>query len=157
MKLLAKTDQQAVHSALFLIPDENRTPDLNNISEQIQAEIANRLGQTLEWVDGLDEEPNYKLGQIVPSRIIERDPPGFVGTSYWDLYRISEEMHARDPRMIYDSLRIIADEIWNFVDGNRTVNDIAWEIGAEFDFDLEPKHVLELIKGLEGQGFVRLS
>lgn len=157
MKLLAKTDQQAVHSALSLIPDENRTPDLNNISEQIQAEIANRLGQTLEWVDGLDEEPNYKLGQIVPSRIIERDPPGLAGTSYWDLYRISEEMHARDPRMIYDSLRIIADEIWNFVDGNRTVNDIAWEIGAEFDFDLEPKHVLELIKGLEGQGFVRLS
>lgn len=157
MNILAKTDQQAVHSALSLITDENRTPDLNTISEQIQAEIGSCLKQTLEWVDGLDEEPGYKPGQIVPSRIIERDPPGLAGTSYWDLYRISEEMHARDPRMIYDSLRIIADEIWNFVDGKRTVNDIAWEIGAEFDFDLDPKHVLELIKGLEEQGFVRLD
>ena len=59
--------------------------------------------------------------------------------------------------MRYDSLRIIGDEIWNFADGRRSVNEIADAVGAEFDFDLEPRHVLELFQGLAHQGYVSLS
>ena len=69
---------------------------------------------------------------------------------------MAEEMHARDPKMRYDSLRIIGDEIWNFADGVRSVSDIADAVGAEFDFDLEPRHVLKLFQGLASQGLVSL-
>ena len=69
---------------------------------------------------------------------------------------MAREMNARDPKMRYDSLRIIRDEIWNFADGRRSVNDIADAVGAEFDFDLEPRHVLKLFQGLADQGFVSL-
>ena len=65
-------------------------------------------------------------------------------------------MNIRDPSMNYDSLRIIGDEIWNFADGKRSVNDIADAIGAEFDFDLESSHVLKLFEGLKSKGLVSL-
>ena len=89
--------------------------------------------------------------------MIECDAPGPVGAGYWDLVQMAREMNARDPTMRYDSLRIIGDEIWNFADGQRSVNDIADVVGAEFDFDLELRHVLKLFQGLASEGFVRLS
>ena len=46
-------------------------------------------------------------------------PPDLAGIGYWDLVQMAEEMHARDSKMRYDSLRIIGDEIWNFADGVR--------------------------------------
>ena len=89
---------------------------------------------------------------VVPRRLVTRDAPGLAGTDYWDLYEMWQEMEGRDPKMRYDSLRIIGDEIWNFVDGKRSVNQIARAIGAEFDFDLESRHVLRLFQGLEKEG-----
>ena len=157
LKILANTDQAAVKSAVSLITNGQQSSNLAAAAEEIQREIGARLEQTLGWLgDGADEE-DYPPGNAVPARLVERDPPGLAGTPYWDLFRMSEEMHARDPKMLYDSLRIIADEVWNFTNGSRTVNEIAWEIGAEFDFDLEPRHILNLLQGLEREGYVRLD
>ena len=41
--------------------------------------------------------------------------------------------------------------------GGFGVNDIADAVGAEFDFDLDPWHVLKLFHGLASQGLVSLS
>ena len=59
--------------------------------------------------------------------------------------------------MIYDSIRIVGDEIWNWADGKRSVNDITARIGAEFDFDLESRHVLKLFQGFARLGLVTLD
>ena len=72
---------------------------------------------------------SFLAGNVAPKRLMERDAPGLAGTGYWDLVQMAEEMHARDPKMRYDSLRIIGDEIWNFTDGVRSVNDIADAVG----------------------------
>ena len=157
---LARRDQQAVESALVLATEEERRlhPELDFTSRQIQREIADRLEKTLSWLTGGAKAPDsFPAGEVVPRRLVERDAPGISGTDYWDLVRMAEEMHDRDRKMRYDSLRIIGDEIWNFSDGSRTVNEIADAVGAEFDFDLDPRHVLELFRGLAEQGFVSLS
>ena len=160
LSILALRDQQAVESAMVLATDEERTqhPELESTSEQVQKEIAVRLEQTVGWLqDGKSDAEDFPAGDALPRRLVERDAPGLAGTGYWDLVRMAEEMHARDSNMRYDSLRIIGDEIWNFADGRRTVNDIAGAVGAEFDFDLDPRHVLTLFQGLAEQGFVSLS
>ena len=59
--------------------------------------------------------------------------------------------------MRFDSLRIIGDEIWNLTDGRRSVNDVSNAISAEFNFDLEPRHILELFQGLSREGYVALE
>ncbi len=160
LSILARRDQQAVASALVLATDEERRlhPELDFASQQVQREIADRLEKALSWLTrGAKAPDDFPPGEAVPQRLVERDAPGISGTGYWELVRMAEEMHARDPSMRYDSLRIIGDEIWNFSDGGRTVNEIAEAVGAEFDFDLDPRHVLTLFRGLADQGYVSLS
>ena len=141
-------------------PEERRThPELNSTVAQLQQEIGDRLDQALGWLPDGDAAPpdvEFPPGNVIPERKVERDPPGLAGTGYWDLYSMWEEMHARDSKVNYDSLRIIGDELWNFADGSRSVNQIAEAIGAEFDFDLEPRHILKLFEGLANRGYVSL-
>ena len=157
---LAQRDQQAVESALVLATPEEWTqhPELESTKNEVQQEIADRLQQALSWLhDDSPTSEEFPPGNVVPNRLIERDAPGLVGTGYWELVQMAEEMHARDPKMRYDSLRIIGDEIWNFTDGSRSVNDITDAVGAEFDFDLDPRHILKLFQGLASEGYVSLS
>ena len=153
----ARRDQEAVASAISLADDADKAR-LESTSAAIQKEIGDRLTEVSSWLSsdaGAPEE--YAPGNVVPRRLVMRDAPGLAGTDYWDLYDMWQEMEGRDPKMRYDSLRIIGDEIWNFVDGKRSVNDIAAAIGAEFDFDIESRHVLKLFQGLVKEGFVALD
>ncbi len=153
----ARRDQEAVASAISLA-DEADKARLESTSAAIQKEIGDRLTEVSSWLSsdaGAPEE--YAPGNVVPRRLVMRDAPGLAGTDYWELYDMWQEMEGRDPKMRYDSLRIIGDEIWNFVDGKRSVNDIAAAIGAEFDFDIESRHVLKLFQGLVKEGFVALD
>jgi hypothetical protein len=158
LALLADRDQKAVASAINLTTKDEREadPGIQATNERLQSEIKQTL---LDVVTLLVDEPtsHFSDGDVMPKRLLERDPPGLAGTSYWNLYRITEEMKKRDPKMVYDSIRVIGDEIWNWADGNRTVNDIAARIGAEFDFDLESRHILTLYEGLARMGFVTLD
>ena len=157
---IAKRDQQAVESALVLASPEEITEhgDLANTNQQLQKEIGDKLEQVLTWLpDGESGSPEFGPGEVVPRRLVERDAPGLAGTSYLDLVQMAEEMHTRDSKMKYDSLRIIGDEMWNYVDGHRTVNQISEAIGAEFDFDLDAGHILTLFQGLASQGYISLE
>ena len=149
-----------MESALALNSTEERErhPELESTMAEVQKELGDRLEQALSWlpVDGADAE-EFAPGRVVPRRLVERDPPGLAGTGYWELHQMAGEMQARDPKVNYDSLRIIGDEIWNFADGALSVNEIAEAVGAEFDFDLEPRHVLKLFQGLAVSGFVDLA
>ena len=155
----ARRDMGAVESALVLANSEERQrrPELETLKARLQGEIKARLEEEMEWLGNAEAEPpDYGPGNVVPSRLTERPPPG-EELDYWDLVAMVEEMEARDPRVTYASLQVIADEAWNFADGHRTVNQIAEAIGAEFDFDLEPRHVLKLFQGLAQEGHVSLG
>ena len=80
------------------------------------------------------------------------DGPGsaLTGTSYPELVVLVEQMRAQDPRIIFDSLRPMGDEIWNMIDGERTVAEIVEGTCLEFGFDLPPELFLPLIDGLIG-------
>ena len=120
LTILARRDRQAVESALVLVDAEERRrhPELESTRDEVQREIADRLEHTMGWLRDDESAPDdFPPGSVVPQRLIERDAPGLAGTGYWDLVRMAEEMHDRDPKMRYDSLRIIGDEVWNFADG----------------------------------------
>ena len=159
MSTLAERDRRAVESTLALVDARERAdhPELDSTKTALQQAITERLAEATAWLGDGGDPREFGPGKVTPKRTVERDPATLAGTGYWDLYEMAEEMQARDPKMNYDSLRIIGDEVWNFADGTRTVNQIADAIGAEFDFDLEPRHVLKLYQGLEREGLVTLS
>ncbi len=156
---LAARDKEAVESALVFADqgDLEGRQALETTKDQLQKRIQDRLADVLEWLPEAAPEEEFAPGRVVPKRLVERDAPGLAGTGYETLIRMSEEMNARDPRVRYDSLRIIGDEIWNLTDGRRNVNEIANAISAEFNFDLEPHHIVELFEGLSREGFIKLE
>jgi hypothetical protein len=80
----------------------------------------------------------------------QHEGPGsaLAGMSYAELVDLVEQMRARDPRIIFDSLRPMGDELWNMIDGERTVEWIAEATCFEFGFDLPPELFLPLFDGL---------
>lgn len=78
------------------------------------------------------------------------DGPGsaLAGANYPELVVLVEQMRARDPRIIFDSLRPMGDEIWNLIDGKRTVGEVVEAVCLEFGFDLPPELFLPLMDGL---------
>ena len=151
---LAARDQGAVESALVLDDDPKA---LETTKNQLQKRIQDRLAEVLDSLPEAAPEEEFAPGEVVPKRLIDRDAPGLAGTDYWTLVHMSEQMNARDPRVRFDSLRIIGDEIWNLTNGRRSVNEVSNAISAEFNFDLEPRHILELFQGLSREGYVALE
>ncbi len=156
---LSRRDKKAVESALVFADegDPEGSRRLEATSYRMQQRIQDRLDEVLGWLPDSAPGEEYPPGKVVPRRLVERDAPGLSGTPYETRVRMAGEMNARDPRMRYDSLRIIGDEIWNLTDGRRSVNDVADVIAAEFKFDVEPRHILELFEGLSREGFIRLE
>jgi hypothetical protein len=68
--------------------------------------------------------------------------------AYPELVALVARMRAQDGRIIFDSLRPMGDEIWNMIDGERTVAEIADAVCLEFGFELEPELFLPLVEGL---------
>jgi hypothetical protein len=95
--------------------------------------------------------------RIVPKRAIEGRAGRWAGLSYQDLLSIAGELEAQDKNAGFQSLRVIADESWNFVDGKRSVADIARAVGFEFDLDLNPHAVYRLLEGLERAGGLKFE
>ena len=156
---LAGRDKKAVESAVVLAAQDDLEGSraIETTRERMQKRIQERLEEVLGWLPEAVAEEEFAPGNVVPRRLVERDAPGLAGTGYETRIRMAREMNLRDPRMRYDSLRIMGDEIWNLTDGRRSVNDVADAIGAEFNFDLEPRHILELFEGLATEGFIRLE
>ena len=155
----ANRDQAAVASTRILSdePNSNVNSDIAAVITKLQSRIKKRLSEVLKWLPKVAPSKAFDGGKVIPSRTVRRNGPGLAGTSYSALLRMSEEMNARDCRVRYDSLRIIGDEVWNFTDGERSINEISDAISAEFDFDLHPRHILELFEGLEREGYVKLD
>jgi hypothetical protein len=156
---LANRDQEAVASAMVLSdePNSNGNSDIEAVITKLQNRIKKRLSEVLKWLPNVTPNKAFDGGKVIPTRTVRRNGPGLAGTSYSALLRISQEMNARDRRVRYDSLRIIGDELWNFTDGERSINEISDAISAEFDFDLHPRHILELFEGLEREKYVKLA
>ena len=153
---LASRDRAAIDSAASLAGGERGT-DVRAAASALKAEITDRVQSELKWVPAGRRRKGFSDGEVVPVRKAERSAPGLAGTSYEDLVEITGEMSARDPRFNFHASRIVGDEMWNLTNGERTVNRIAEVIGFEFDYDIDPRHILTLFRGLERAGHVTLN
>jgi len=70
-----------------------------------------------------------------------------------ELYKAMKEV---DKDMNFYSLRPMTHEMIGFVDGKRTVSDIAQAVGYEYQVIIKPEHVLEFFRMLEQRGYLSL-
>lgn len=77
-------------------------------------------------------EPSHRL-----SKQKTMPPPSAGGLSYPGLIDVYQTMAAQDARIVFDSIRPLADEFWNLIDGQRTIEQIARCCCLEFGFTLD--------------------
>jgi Coenzyme PQQ synthesis protein D (PqqD) len=91
-------------------------------------------------------------------RKLHGHPDSFLsGLAYPELVEVAAAMAAEDPRIIFDSLRPMGDEFWNFIDGQRTVREIAELLCLQFGFDLSPDRFVPLAEGMAEKGLIALD
>ncbi|MFP4200799.1 MAG: hypothetical protein ACLFS8_05235, partial [Clostridia bacterium] len=153
----AKMDSAALRRLLELA-DAGEREDLLAEIERLEEEIARDLESELARLPMTDGEIETSPdADLVPKRISDQRARRWAGLEYADLLKIAEILQARDKNAGFNSLRVVADEVWAFVDGVRTVGDIALAVGFEFDLDLDPTGVLMLLRGLEKEGYITIN
>jgi len=84
----------------------------------------------------------------IPRKLKAMPPPSAAGLSYPQLLSVYRAMAAQDARIVFDSTRPLADEFWNLIDGQRTLQEIAQRCCLQFGFRLEPALFVPFAKQL---------
>ena len=93
----------------------------------------------------------------VPRKLKEMPPPSAGGLSYPILIQLFETMAAQDSRIVFDSVRPLADEFWNLIDGHRSVAEIGELLSLQFDFTLTPATFLPFADEMAKGALISLS
>lgn len=99
---------------------------------------------------------NLSLEQV-PVRTTDEPLTALGSLSYPDLVRLHERLAAQDPSIIFDTLRPVADEVWNLVDGRRDVATILEALCLQFELDVDPTTLVPLLEGLAEKGHVTFA
>jgi hypothetical protein len=100
--------------------------------------------------------PSGGVLSAVPRRTYNAPGTALSGSSYPELVALVERMRAQDPTVIFDTLRPICDELWNLIDGQRTVGEIAEALVMQFDIQVDPEVLVPLFEGLARSGEIEL-
>jgi hypothetical protein len=95
--------------------------------------------------------------EAIPLKVQPGFTPGIGIIPYAEQARIAEQMAAQDQKFLFYALRVMNDEVWNFVDGQRCIGEIAESVCMEFGFELEPDLFLPLVQELVDRGLIRLE
>jgi hypothetical protein len=160
---VANRDARAIASTASLMPEPvpseakqrlaEYIADLHNAAQQGGARMVRQLELAPE---GAGVGMNPKLDSV-PVKVQPGFTPGIGIVPYADQARIAGEMQAEDPRFLFYALRVMNDELWNSIDGQRTCAEIAAAVCMEFELDLAPSLFLPLIEVLVDEGLVKLK
>ena len=92
----------------------------------------------------------------VPRKCVQVSRPG-LGMSYPQSYELYQELADQDPRILFYALRPLGDELWNMIDGQRSIGGIIESCLMEFGFEADPNLFLPVFEGLEREGLIAVK
>jgi len=92
----------------------------------------------------------------IPCKRIQVSRPG-LGLSYPEAYALFRQMADQDPRILFYALRPLGDELWNMIDGERSIGRIIEACLMEFGFEVDPHLFLPVFEGLERNGLIAID
>lgn len=93
----------------------------------------------------------------VPVKVRPGFTPGIGIVSYAMQADLARQMSAQESTYLFYALRVMNDEVWNFIDGQRNIGEIAESVCQEFGFELDPGMFVPLVEQLVTRGFVTLE
>jgi hypothetical protein len=155
LEYVAERDTEALRTAAELA-DGDVSDSLDRLAKSIE-ETARQEVETLETAGTAERETRASQ---VPVRTVEGGDSlveRWTGLDYDDLLDIADALNESDPEAGWRSLRVVSDEAWNFVDGERTVGEIADAVGFEFDLHVEPEPIKAILEGHAEGGNLRFE
>lgn len=131
--------------------------DVADTVEDLEAQLVETADQVTDSFDSPPEIDRGDVAELVPVRTTDDLVSRWVGLEYEDLLEIADTLAEADDEAGWRSLRVVSDEAWNFVDGKRTVGDIADAVGFEFDLTIEPEPIYRILAGHEDGGNLRFE
>jgi hypothetical protein len=152
LEYLARRDIDSMRTVRELVLDDERA-GLEKLLEELELQLrAVRRTESEGFSSGTEELGT--MDHVIPVKLSEGRVTRWAGLDYEDLLEIAGQLDAADPRAGWRSLRVVTDETWNFVNGKRTVRDIADYVGFEFDLVIEPEPIWRILKGLQSEGYL---
>lgn len=165
LRYVADRDTRALRTAAALTD-----ADVSDQLDRLVESVTSVAGQEVAALDVAPETPSgdprdhghgtATAHDRVPVRTVDGDDAlveRWTGLEYEDLLEIADSLGRADEDAGWRSLRVVSDEAWNFVDGKRTVGEIADAIGFEFDLRVEPEPVARILEGHAAGGHLRFE
>lgn len=92
----------------------------------------------------------------IPRKLTLVSRPG-LGLPYPEAYELYKQMAGQDPRILFYALRPLSDELWNMIDGERSVGRIIESCLYEFDFRVDPSLFVPVFEKMEEHGLITLT
>ena len=92
----------------------------------------------------------------IPCKLTQAVRPG-LGMPYPESYALFQQLVEQDPRVRFYALRPLGDELWNMVDGERSIGSIIEACLIEFGFEVDPHLLLPVFEGLERSGLIAID
>ena len=131
--------------------------DVENVVDALSAQIRETADSVVNSIDADGEDDRPDVADAVPVRTTEGFVSRWQGLEYDDLLAIADDLATADEDAGWRSLRVVTDEAWNFVDGERTVGEIADAVGFEFGLRIDPRPVYRILEGQADAGNLRFE
>jgi hypothetical protein len=154
LKYIGERDTEALWTAAELA-DGDVSDRLDRLAESVKTTAT----QEIEALDPQNTETQHSEETTqTPIPTVDGVAAGrWAGLDYEGLLEIADDLHDDDPEAGWRSLRVVSDESWNFVDGDRTVREIADAVGFEFDLKIEPGPIRRILEGHAEAGNLRFE
>jgi len=148
---VAQRDTEALSTVTELSDDVTETVS------QLESRIQETVDEVGDSFDTPRETERTGVAELVPVRTTNDLVSRWVGLEYEDLLEIADALADADEEAGWRSLRVVSDEAWNFVNGERTVGEIADAVSFEFDLGVEPEPIYRILEGHETGGNLRFE
>ncbi|UTF55709.1 hypothetical protein [Natronosalvus rutilus] len=125
--------------------------------DDLELQIQQTAEKVVDSFNDTKESNRGEIAELIPVRTTDDLVARWVGLEYNDLLEIADQLADADENAGWRSLRVVSDEAWNFVDGERTVGEIADAVGFEFEMTIHPEPVHRILKGHEDGGNLRFE
>lgn len=135
--------------------------DVSETVSRLVGEIEETAAQEVHSLGLSDASADRSAdAERVPVRTVDGEDwqvARWTGLEYADLLSIADSLSSADPDAGWRSMRVVSDEAWNFVDGERSVGEIADAVGFEFGLQVETEPIGRLLEGHAAGGNLRFE
>jgi hypothetical protein len=93
----------------------------------------------------------------VPRKLKRISTPGLKGMTYEETIGLRRDLEQADPHFVDYVLKPATDEMWNLIDGARTIGDIIDYALLEFDLRTDPTLWAPVFGGWKNAGLVAVD